>query len=1200
MVVFTRLATSDFLYTAASGGQDGGWAAYLLPAGTDPATVPPSFGLGDSFSTYPGSYLFSHAAPDLGSQDLADAFVTAVRAALGLAGPSMVWLLDLTDISAPNITFLQFSAVGGAVAGPLNAAITADLTLTIVNSSSISLTERGFVFAANDDGGGIVFSARNGQANWVVNPNSALLSMAGPGRGTLQFALYIDPRFDFDLLGCRLRYCFAQAADTPDPAQVLRQDYPFIDTSQFDPALMLGLIARLDPSMVCGPDRSFLGFTGMSYLSPDKRRFTDGQPSVLFSTFVTEARHPILLAPVGWDGRQEDPAPHAARLVFTATDLAAEQSEAYYLAPHGDFRLGVAPAFAQAPAQPALLAGLSGSETIGFTPYTDIAAADGDYLSFTAYQPAYAPVYPLPPVSPTGRPPSGAPPLNGLYQTSWANVIRNPASAATVAYYSQPRGAPLYNNATMLYRQTGDYLGHFETAAAIAQERDFCFPLAPYGAVAASGEEGGFAFADIQGFETAILTPLRKKLIQGGQQALPLAHNLRRRNFGAEEIARLIAGPAMVATTPQGLLATVDTADQSWRRLLLANNTAAGAAYALQFEDLPTVLREAFQSSQLMLVASDGRNLGALRYDSQGNPVAPAPAGAVFDNRMAIEDWLFSIATPSSLSPAPPVYGDYSNVLIFKFCHGALSELVQNPQAWTDPLAFNDNGMGAAGLTGVASWIGDYFAQAKAQLALYPDYFENFCRIIDAPDWNGILVLKTDVARLPASIQGLMAGIVYPEDFHVHHFGVEINPVETDASGAVLLKKNSSLFGLIHYVDADYRQQLAAGLGADQPVPPRPGSIYDFKVLYFQSLFLNSAIAKFGSKTQLTCNQLYGETVATLNGQSGNYNSMLIEGSYQNQNGKPVYVFATRGNNAYGFGASIFNAVNVTQGRFHTVADGSDSGEVLSVFSLGGKFDFRKIQGLDLFSFGSDGQAAPADPKGLVFSNVFIRMRSRRSDAAITQMDFDTASISFNVADSDARQNSLYPNFALELKGLIGGDAQNSAAARGYLRLQTDARLSGTVGSWYGLDCALNLGTPGALASAAGFVSSLALCWSPVAVSGGGEPAYKVYLGLKLPGSGADAKLLSLQGVLKLSIGEMKLSYIEGQQAYMLVLYDIALKFLGLVQIPPLNGRTSFFLFGGPKGAASHVRELGWYAVYNVDPPQSLGAGERGEGERDV
>ena len=1172
MVVFTRNTNNAFLYEAASEAGDAGWTGYLLPAGTDPAKVPDSFNLADSFAKYPGSYLFSYTAPALGSTALAQAFVDAAHAALGMSGPSLVWLPALSNIAAGSTYAVAFNATAGMLAGQLTAPITADLTFNVINASSISPDGDGFVLQASENGGGIVLSARNEQQNWKIAPNQAYLSMRGASRGTFQFTLRLDPTEDFDTLVCALRYCYADG----DGTGIRSQYYPFLDTGRFDPTRLVEMVARLDPTCVTDTVRTFLCFTGRTLPITGA-----AQPTRLFSTFVTDARHPIELAPVGWDGTSPaDPPADAARLVFTHVDAAGAQSNACYMAPHGDFRLGVDHAFSAATAPPALLAGFAGTETIGFTPYRDIGGGDGDRLSFVAYRPAWAPVYPLPPVSPTGRPPEPGSALRDLYLTSWVNVRQGKGSSSAVAYHAQPQGAALYNNATMLYEHTRSYLGYFETPAAINQADGFCFPLAPYASVQASSAPDGFSFDDIAGFETAILNPLRKRTIQDSKQALPVAHTLARRGLDGAA-ARLAAGAGMPAATPQGLLATVDTTDSTWSRLTLARNDCARGNYTLQFEQLPAPLRDAFQSNQLMLVASDGRNFGARAFDATGTPLDPPQADPVFHNLMAIEDWLFAIDTPSDGT----VYGDYTNVVLFKFCEGALGDLIQNPKRWTDPLQFNDAALGMAGLTGVSSWIADYFAKARNDRDRYPGYFGKFCDIIDSPTWRGILVLKADVAHLPSSIQGLMAGVVYPDDFFVHHFGIEINPVRTDENGVVALDGNSSLFGLISYLDRDYQQQLAAGQDADQPVPPRPGGTYDFKVLSFQSLFSNSAVAKFDSKTQLTCNQLFGEVPTSLNGGTDNYNSMIIEGSYQNQNGKPVYVFATRGNNAYGFSSSIFNALNVGEGRFHTVSDGGDGGDVVSVFSLSGKLDYRKLEGLDMFSFGSDGVPVAADPKGLAYANLFIRMTSSRAGAAITDMAFDTSSMTFDVPASDARQDSLYPNFALDLRGLIGGDARTSPASMGYLRLQSDARLNGSVGPWYGLECTLNLGTPGALASAAGFVSSLALCWSPSAVSGpDGSRSYKAYLGLRLPGAGANARLLSLQGVLKLSVGEMKLSYLDGQQAYMLVLYDIALKFLGLVKIPPTNGRTSFYLFGGPKGAASQVSELGWYAVYNVEP----------------
>ncbi|MEL6133377.1 MAG: hypothetical protein AAFR59_08455, partial [Bacteroidota bacterium] len=72
---------------------------------------------------------------------------------------------------------------------------------------------------------------------------------------------------------------------------------------------------------------------------------------------------------------------------------------------------------------------------------------------------------------------------------------------------------------------------------------------------------------------------------------------------------------------------------------------------------------------------------------------------------------------------------------------------------------------------------------------------------------------------------------------------------------------------------------------------------------------------------------------------------------------------------------------------------------------------------------------------------------------------------------------------------------------------------------------------------------------------------------------------MSLQGVLKLAIGTLKLEYVEAQKSYLLTLSDIALKFLGLLSLPP-GGTTNFLLFGNPTEGAT-AKSLGWYAAYN-------------------
>jgi hypothetical protein len=104
-------------------------------------------------------------------------------------------------------------------------------------------------------------------------------------------------------------------------------------------------------------------------------------------------------------------------------------------------------------------------------------------------------------------------------------------------------------------------------------------------------------------------------------------------------------------------------------------------------------------------------------------------------------------------------------------------------------------------------------------------------------------------------------------------------------------------------------------------------------------------------------------------------------------------------------------------------------------------------------------------------------------------------------------------------------------------------------------------------------VAPALLAWGPG--SKPGRPS--LFMGLKLPGANADAKMLSIQGLLKLSIDNLQL--LSTPQGFILKLNDISLKFFGLAKIPP-GGSTAFYLFGNPAGAS---KELGWYAAYNKD-----------------
>ncbi|MDV7392700.1 hypothetical protein RZS08_15135, partial [Arthrospira platensis SPKY1] len=126
-------------------------------------------------------------------------------------------------------------------------------------------------------------------------------------------------------------------------------------------------------------------------------------------------------------------------------------------------------------------------------------------------------------------------------------------------------------------------------------------------------------------------------------------------------------------------------------------------------------------------------------------------------------------------------------------------------------------------------------------------------------------------------------------------------------------------------------------------------------------------------------------------------------------------------------------------------------------------------------------------------------------------------------------------------------------------------------GGWYGIICYLNLGNTGGLSSGGNLVSEVLLAWGLDSKPG----KHSLFMGLKLPGVDPNAKALSLQGILKLSIDTLQL--VSTEQGFILKLNDIGLKFLGLLKIPP-GGATSFYLFGNPEDGK---KEIGWYASYN-------------------
>jgi len=308
-----------------------------------------------------------------------------------------------------------------------------------------------------------------------------------------------------------------------------------------------------------------------------------------------------------------------------------------------------------------------------------------------------------------------------------------------------------------------------------------------------------------------------------------------------------------------------------------------------------------------------------------------------------------------------------------------------------------------------------------------------------------------------------------------------------------------------------------------------------------------------------------------------------LNGTYEDHDGTLTFAFSSKGSDIFLLGSNVLGAVTIISAQFNTLTDpDAPVGRVQSRFSFVGRMNFRPVKGFDLFSFGSSWASGIPDPgDGLLFSNLYIGMSFDLGSPGERTFRFDTDSMVFDLRESTARASSIYTNFPMTLTGFARGGADETPASLGFLPISVQgSSLAGLSGAWNAIEFQLNLGTLGALASDAGLIAAPVFAWS--AGSGAESPdSFNVFVGIKLPGAGGgQAKLFSLQGILKLSIKDMQwvsATTQEGAQSYMMKFTNIALQFLG-IKFPP-SGNTVFFLFGDPNPGAPKSN-LGWYAAY--------------------
>ena len=770
--------------------------------------------------------------------------------------------------------------------------------------------------------------------------------------------------------------------------------------------------------------------------------------------------------------------------------------------------------------------------------------------------------------------------------TAWLQIL--PGSTTSPQYSSQPESCPLYKKEFPTGTPTGKskpidifaYQKHLETAVLnlgtstgmknpSTNNFSYCnnvFPMVPYAGINSAYtipflNNSSQTLADL---ESQAIAPTRKQ-----QLAVPSTLST--------------SGNSVVTITPQGLLVTVDTETSAWIDVVLAKNqviqktsqngTPTTTDYTLQFVNLTVPLTNAFQSNQQFIVISTSDNVGTL----VSNGGTPPSSGAYFNYEMSIEGWPFIFNFPME---DKAVAGNYSNIMIFKFCKGTLQDLIKAPQTWTEGASFNATTNGNS-LQGLSSWLSNYIAEGIQQYKNGDEDFEQFSEIVTDPDWNGIIGLNIDidVDNFPPQLEGLLAGIDETK-FTAHHFGIQINlPQVSSKTYDLELAPQSTMFGLINYTS----RPIMNGAGSNTD--------FDFKVLLLKVVFQHSKITNFKGRIQLLVNELFGSNVTrTMNGSRQSMaNELIFNSRFEVHDGYPVYTFTDLNDTRFYVNNNVLNYIEISKASFFTILpkdSAKPSQNIKSRFSMWGYLGFGTqtndpAQGTavtrDLFSYGEDPDSESART-GLSFSNFWVDMDFNLNTPANVTYDVEISHMDFDKALSYSRSSSLVKKLPMSISKIIRGDKSNSMSSQGFVPVELI--VSGPLwespkDKWHGLVFNVNLGTLGALVGKTSFNAELLLAWGTESRPG----SYPVAVGIALPGVNSKGKLFDLEGILEVTMDGIKLIGAENEStqsySYIIQISDIALKFLG-IKLPP-GATTEFLIFGDP---AEQSNKIGWYGAY--------------------
>lgn len=1159
----------------------------LLPAGTP--SPPAALGLADSWTAHPaGAYLFLPAPLEAGEEA---AFATAARAFLdepSLKRVRFAWLAGPTPASGrlTGTTAAVWKPAPGAWATSRSTRFEfRNLALFLAPGASVAVEagEDAFTFGAAGAPPARLIAGWGGAPLPAVARGPLRLPLTGSLAGCLCFPATLartENAPDVDTLDVGFRYFYGNPALAGDDGSF------FMDSLRWrllaTERRTLALYAALDPLAPLHARRTFLAFW------PGDAGLAGPAPAEVPSYFRSTLGEPLSLRP-----QTGTSAPTGfARLVFAEQPAPSPPgpAEPYTLVPRGDFEVRGAND---------LLCGLSGVEHVAL-------GGTGDLLSFRTGKTAYAPGF-FPGTAPgTVRLEGSSPP-----GTSHAAVSRRGGSAD---YYAQPDASVLFNYAAAQpagVTTVPELAPQQVLAATLPYPPAVEFPLFPY-----AGAEGrGEALPPYAQLEAEVVSPLRRALLA----EWPPLPRTQAQTLPASQYS----------ATPQGLLATYTPGSATWDEVVLAEMAATGDQ--LRLDDVTGQLLSAFRSNELFLVVSDPATLqGVLTANASTVQIGADPA----------QLWAFSLD--------PAHWAQFGTVLVLKYCSKSIRELLGQTTAWAFPDTFN------ASPTATAATLAAAIDGADPADPRYAAFLR--AATDPAWNGILALNVRAPLDELPAQLAGLAAGID-PAAFFAHHVGITASRLVVPATPADLSVTDPSIFGLLDYrapgplprTGAVYQFQVRqlAVLFLNSAVADFSSRIeLEMNALFAASATLRGAPLNVVEMTGVyQTHQSNGRTTESyvFRTPAGASSDFELEGGVLDALGlaggefatvsptRPYWPLAAAGGaaraggtvtlttaEAHGLGAGdrvrvsrmsdagfdgFFTVASVPSTTTLTYAQaGTDAtatggrvaaAVVRSRFTFRGVMDFHALAGFDLFSFGSEPAAPPADPDeevpaappvGLRFANLGIGMDfSREQDPLVPAFAFDAGALSLDPAGSTARAGSFFGHFPLELAGLAQGAAGSTPADGGFLSVQTPLAQGTLQSPWFSLVFNLDLGSPGGLAAQMDFTATLVAAWSP----GGDGAEAGVYVGLRLPGSSGARRAVRIQEIFDLTFRSLAIVSIPASDTYVLVLYGIAFEYLGFA-FPPV-GRLNFSLFGNPaEGGAG--KTLGWYAAY-AKPAQRNAAG---------